>query len=78
MPDAATQTQSLNLQSQLVQAVEMLDEKLGSLDDWMAQTNASLDDFQARWQVCSQNITAQLAQVEEAVEVPQRPHLRIF
>ena len=36
MPDATTQTQSLTPQSRLVQAVELLDEKLGSLDDWLS------------------------------------------
>ena len=80
MPDTATQTHphSRTLQSQLVQAVELLDEKLGSLDEWMTRTDADTNDFQTRWQVCSQTITAQLARVEEAVELPQRPQLRIF
>ncbi len=69
----------------LVDAVERLDEKLGSLEEWIERTESDLDDFQLRWQVCSENITAQLSQVEqELVQDPSvisatpRPQLRIF
>ena len=65
--------------SQLVDAVERLDEKLGSLEEWIERTESDLDDFQLRWQVCSENIAAQLTQVEqELVPEPARPQLKIF
>lgn len=80
MPEAATPLPHVaSPQSRLTKAVEQLDEKLGSMDEWMSRTESDLDHFQARWQSCTQNITAQLARVEEVVTEPQAPpHLRIF
>ncbi|MFK7820371.1 MAG: hypothetical protein AB8G99_16740 [Planctomycetaceae bacterium] len=79
MPHSAPELIVPSSQSRLVDAVERLDEKLGSLDEWIARTESNLDDFQVRWQVCSENITAQLCQVEqELVVAPQQPKLRIF
>jgi hypothetical protein len=59
--------------------VQQLDQKIGCLDEWMARTSADLDDFQMRWQASSENIAAQLTQVEqELIEQPTRPQLQIF
>lgn len=64
----------------LEQAVERLDEKLGSLCEWMERTEANLADFQLRWQVCSENISAQMSMVEQelASDEGPSPQLRIF
>ena len=64
----------------LEQAVEQLDEKLGSLCEWMERTEANLTDFQLRWQVCSENISAQMSVVEQelANEEPPGPQLRLI
>ena len=77
MLKAAKQSQSLSLHTRLEQAVQQLDQKIGCLDEWMARTSADLDDFQMRWQASSENIAAQLTQVE-LIEQPTRPQLQIF
>jgi len=61
-------------------AVEQLDEKLGSLCEWMERTEANLADFQLRWQVCSENISAQMSVVEQelANEEQPTPQLRLL
>jgi predicted nucleic acid-binding Zn-ribbon protein len=66
-------------QTRLANAVERLDEKLGSLEEWVSRTEQDLDDFQLRWQASSENIAAQLSRVEDGLtEEPATPHLRIF
>ncbi len=64
----------------LEQAVEQLDEKLGSLCEWMERTEANLADFRLRWQVCSENISAQMSMVEQelANEEMTAPQLRLL
>ncbi len=62
----------------LEQAVERLDQKLGSLNQWIERTEANLTDFQLRWQVCSENISAQMMLVERELEEGSRPKLRVF
>lgn len=64
----------------LGQAVERLDEKLGSLCEWMERTEANLADFRLRWQVCSENISAQINIVEQELSSSEdpSPKLRIF
>lgn len=62
----------------LEQAIERLDQKLGSLNQWIERTEANLTDFQLRWQVCSQNISEQMMLVERELEESSRPKLRVF
>lgn len=76
---ATPDTKTLPNHLRLEKALDQLGEKLGSLDEWMARADSNFVDFQLRWQVCSENITAQLAQVEQDLGAEtERPQLRIF
>lgn len=69
-----------NQDARLVDAILQLDQKLGAIESRMAHTESNIEDFQLRWQVCSENITAQLAQVEQELsdEPTRTPRLRLF
>lgn len=68
-----------SMTSRLEDAVEELDRKLGSLDEWMDRTNATFEDWQLRWRICSESISSQLEMVEQELPpVDPRPQLRVF
>lgn len=79
MEPASVSSESVSTTARLEQAVERLDQKLGSMDEWMHRTDATFEDFQTRWHVCSQSISTQLTLVEQELSPDDRPpHLRIF
>ncbi len=79
MQHTEPQSHSTNQDAGLVDAILKLDQKLGAIESRMAHSESNIEDFQLRWQLCSQNITAQLAQVEQELShEPERPHLRVF
>lgn len=76
MPLSSLPAPVTSSQQRLEEAVFALDEKMGALDEWLDRVDATFDDFQLRWQVSSDNLSAQLLQVER--ELAEPPRLRIY